>query len=409
MILESIRIAIGMLRLHKMRAFLTMLGVIIGVMSVSMIVLISEGFKQYINRQFDSLSADTIFLVVDRSRMFRGETSTIENLTDKDKEFLRNRARSVGTVSAVAGAPNQMVRYEDRESKDTQVVPIDQYYSEVVTTKMIEGREIEARDLEQMRNVAVISEATRDLLFPNGGALGKMITLQGITLEVVGVMENQDQGGPGANNPRMIYIPLSTAQRKWIGGRDYMALFLKPKPGFTVEETMDEVWELMMAKSGNKPIYRLDSSASILGVFQGVIGAAGVILAGVAALSLLVGGIGIMNIMLVSVTERTREIGLRMAVGAKRGSILLQFLIESAILSLVGGLIGMTIAWGLGKILTIVTIAIQKPSPEGLSAPFPLVAAVFAAAFSAVIGMVFGFFPAVSASKLDPIVALRYE
>jgi putative ABC transport system permease protein len=129
----------------------------------------------------------------------------------------------------------------------------------------------------------------------------------------------------------------------------------------------------------------------------------------VAALSLLVGGIGIMNIMLVSVTERTKEIGLRMALGARRKVILTQFIIEAAFLSLVGGLIGMSIAWGFGLIITIITKSMKIPSEQGLAAPFPVEAALMAAAFSAGIGMVFGFFPAMNAAKLDPIVALRKD
>jgi putative ABC transport system permease protein len=133
------------------------------------------------------------------------------------------------------------------------------------------------------------------------------------------------------------------------------------------------------------------------------------VLASVAALSLLVGGIGIMNIMLVSVTERTKEIGLRMALGARRKVILTQFIIEAAFLSLVGGLIGMSIAWGFGLIITIITKAMKVPSEAGLAAPFPVSAAIVAAGFSAAIGMVFGFFPAMNAAKLDPIVALRKD
>jgi putative ABC transport system permease protein len=172
---------------------------------------------------------------------------------------------------------------------------------------------------------------------------------------------------------------------------------------------MQDVWEALMIRSHNKAIYRLDSRESILKVFGGLVGAAGGILAAVAALSLLVGGIGIMNIMLVSVTERTKEIGLRKAIGAKRGSILTQFLVEAGTLSLVGGLVGMGIAAGLGQVVAIVTASMKWPSADGLQSPFPLSAAIMAGLFSALIGMVFGLYPALSASKLDPIVALRHE
>jgi putative ABC transport system permease protein len=184
---------------------------------------------------------------------------------------------------------------------------------------------------------------------------------------------------------------------------------VEPKPGVPTQVTMDKIWEAMMAKSENRRVYRVDSSESMLNVFNGILAGAGTILAAIAALSLLVGGIGIMNIMLVSVTERTREIGLRKAVGARGATVLLQFLVEAGTLSLVGGLIGMGIAYGLGSLVTIITSNMNWPNEGGLPTPFPIVAAVFAAAFSAIVGMVFGFYPAVSAAKLDPIVALRRE
>jgi putative ABC transport system permease protein len=164
-----------------------------------------------------------------------------------------------------------------------------------------------------------------------------------------------------------------------------------------------------MQKSGNKRIYRVDSRESIINVFGTIIGFAQVVLAAIAGLSLLVGGIGIMNIMLVSVTERTREIGLRKAVGARYSAILGQFLVESAFLSLVGGMIGMAFAFGIGQVVAIVTAITQQPTPEGLPLSFPWVFAAVAAGFSALIGVVFGIYPAARAAGLSPIDALRSE
>jgi putative ABC transport system permease protein len=162
----------------------------------------------------------------------------------------------------------------------------------------------------------------------------------------------------------------------------------------------------MMKKSGNRPVYRVDSRQSFLDLFQAIVGAAGILLAAIAALSLLVGGIGIMNIMLVSVTERTREIGLRMAVGAQRAAILIQFLVEAAVLSLVGGLIGMLCAMALGYGGALILKVVAKLT---IPVAFPWLAGIGALLFSAAVGMVFGLFPAWSASRLDPIVALRSE
>jgi len=223
----------------------------------------------------------------------------------------------------------------------------------------------------------------------------------------VGIFERLDM--MGETNAKDVLLPLTTAQDKWIGGENLMMITTRPKPGIKVDDAMDAVWQALMLKSGNKRIYRVDSRESILNVFGKVFGVAGVVLAGIAALSLLVGGIGIMNIMLVSVTERTKEIGLRKALGAKRRAILTQFMVEAATLSLIGGLIGMALAFGLGQLVTMGTAAAKWPSAEGLPTPFPLAAGIASAVFSACIGVVFGLYPAISASRLDPIVALRRE
>ncbi|MBS1716775.1 MAG: FtsX-like permease family protein [Armatimonadetes bacterium] len=204
-------------------------------------------------------------------------------------------------------------------------------------------------------------------------------------------------------------MPLATLQTKWTGNRKLMIIATEAAPGVELADAMDSAWRAMMIRSNNKSVYRIDSNESISKVFGGVLGAAGVLLAAIAALSLLVGGIGIMNIMLVSVTERTREIGLRKAVGARKGSILVQFLVESGTLSLVGGLIGMGIAWSFGLLIHLVTMAKHWPDENGLPAAFPPAAALMATFISALIGVTFGFFPAMSAAKLDPIVALRRE
>jgi putative ABC transport system permease protein len=213
----------------------------------------------------------------------------------------------------------------------------------------------------------------------------------------------------GDRDTKTLFMPLATANSKWLGGNQIDLILVRPTKAVTVDDALEEIHRALMAKSKNRSLYMVESSQNVLKVFQAVVGVAGAALAAVAALSLLVGGIGIMNIMLVSVTERTKEIGLRKAVGAKRGAILGQFLVEAATLSLVGGLIGMGIAWMLGNVVTLWTIQAQWPNKDGLATPFPLPAAIMASAFSAMIGMVFGFYPAISASRLDPIVALRRE
>jgi putative ABC transport system permease protein len=407
-LLESLRVAIETLRQNKLRSFLTMVGVIIGVMSVTIIVMISSGFQSYMTGEFKRLGADTIFVFHDDWQGGRRQSvANIDGLTMDDVEYLAERVTSLELVSPMMTIAGHKPVYEDREVGNARIYASNHYFTELNRLAVIEGRHLTEQDVRQRANVCLIGEEVRDRLFPDKQALGKIIQFKGIALEVVGVLERLDI--MGETTARDILLPISTAQDKWIGGDTIMMITARPKPGVSVTEAMDRTWEAMMLRSNNKPIYRVDSRESIMQVFGAVLGVAGAILAAIAALSLLVGGIGIMNIMLVSVTERTKEIGLRKAVGAKRGAILAQFLVESGMLSLVGGLIGMSLAWMLGKGVGLLTASMSWPSAGGLATPFPVTAALMAALFSALIGMVFGLYPALSAAKLDPIVALRRE
>ncbi|GAB4125825.1 MAG: hypothetical protein Fur0036_12470 [Fimbriimonadaceae bacterium] len=408
-LLESGRIAMDMLRMHKMRSFLTMLGVIIGVMAVSMIVLLQNGLKAYIESEFSELSADTIFIIYDPSRLGRGEgRGRFTAIKEEDREYILANADKVLNVTGVVMVGGQQARFGDKEVSGVQVTGVSQDYYGAVSRDLVAGRLIDKNDVDNLANVGIISSQLAEELMPGTDPLGKTVVFSGISVTIVGVVKEKNQN-LGPSNTKTMEMPVTTVQRKWQGGRSYSYLLARSKPDVKVSEAMDQIWELLMRRADNKPVYRVDSSEALLGVFQSIIGGVGMVLASVAALSLLVGGIGIMNIMLVSVTERTKEIGLRMALGARRKVILTQFIIEAAFLSLVGGLIGMSIAWGFGLIITIITKAMKVPSEAGLAAPFPVGAAFIAAGFSAAIGMVFGFFPAMNAAKLDPIVALRKD
>jgi putative ABC transport system permease protein len=397
-----------MLRLHKLRAFLTMLGVIIGVMSVSLIVMLSEGFQAYIDTEFKKLGADTIFIFYDMGRRMRGQTTGgVEGLTNDDIGYILAKSKTVEIASGYNQVPGQSVRFGEEEVPDAELSAIDENFLELNRFTILTGRSFTRADVVNRQNICLIGEEIRDRLFKKENPIGKRVSLKGISLEVVGVLEKVEF--MGNSTAKDIMVPLSTVQDKWMGGENLMLIMMRPKPGITVDATMDEVWEVMMQKSNNRPIYRIDSRESILNVFAGVIGVAGVVLGAIAALSLLVGGIGIMNIMLVSVTERTREIGLRKAVGAKRPAVLLQFLVEAAVLSVAGGLIGMGIAYVLGQAVHLITKQMGMLGGNGFMISFPLWAAIGAILFSAAVGMVFGLYPAWSAAKLDPIVALRSE
>lgn len=404
---QSILVALEMLKLHKLRAFLTMLGVIIGVMSVTIIVMVGNGFQAYMSDQFKGFGADTIYVFYDPGRRMRESLGAVEGLTMDDVEYLRNRVEGLDLISPYAQGPAERATVEDRTVDNAVTKGVDELYFELNSNTMLEGRNISADDLDRMTNACVIGEDIKNRLFPSGSPIGKYVSMRGITLEVVGVVKKSQAFG--GTNERDVYMPISTFHKKFQGGDKLMLISMKPKRGVEVQDAMNRVWEAMMIRSGNKRVYRVDSNESILASINAVLGGAKVLLAAIAALSLLVGGIGIMNIMLVSVTERTKEIGLRKAVGAPARSVLTQFLVESGTLSLVGGLIGMAIAWSMGLVVTALTAASKWPSEGGLATPFPIAAALMSAAFSALIGMVFGLYPAVSAAKLDPIVALRRE
>ncbi len=403
---DAFKVAFDMLRIHKMRAFLTMLGVIIGVMSVSLIVLALSAFQTYISDQFARIGSDTIYISYAPSR---GESNlgAVSNLTTADIDFIRARVPEIIKASGFREGGAQDLRSNGNELKSVKVRAIDQNFVDLNTVDLARGRLISAQDQELKASVAVISEQVEKELFPDGNGLGKIIQTSGLTVEVVGISKNLEL--MGERDPKTVFIPLATANAKWLGGDKVDLILMRAKKGVVINNVMDKIWQALMLKSDNREVYRVESSENILNIFTNILSVIGTVLAAVAALSLLVGGIGVMNIMLVSVTERTREIGLRKAVGAKPSSIMMQFLIESATLTLVGGLIGMGVAYLLGILLTVVTVALQWPRVGGLSAPFPLGPAIGAMIFSATIGIVFGFYPAARAAKLSPIEALRTE
>jgi putative ABC transport system permease protein len=408
-ILQSFLVALNMLRLNKMRAFLTMLGVIIGVFSVTIVIMISQGFQAYLKNQFAKIGSDTIYISYDPWRIQAGETlGAFSSLTTDDMEFLKERVPDVVLASGYREAGNTTAKGVDREVKNVATKAVDANFVELNRVKLLAGRYLSKEDMAAQANVCIVSEKVAENLYgSNEKALGQVVNLGAITLEIVGVTEKLEL--MGQRNENLLLLPLTTANQKWLGDRRVDLILARAKPGRPLNDVMDEIWRVLMAKSGNKVVYSVDSSENVLKVFQGVVGAAGGVLSGIAALSLLVGGIGIMNIMLVSVTERTREIGLRKAVGAKKVLILMQFLIEAATLSMVGGFIGMTGAYMIGLAITALTKVQKFPDAAGLALPFPLGAALGAMIFSAFIGMAFGFFPAVRAANMDPIVALRTE
>ena len=406
--LESLWVAIDTLRTHKLRSFLTMLGVIIGVMAVVVMVALIEGARASVVQEFEKLGSDVILVTFDPSERIRREErgGTVEGLTVADLEAIR-QLPELRAVAAERQLGQKELIYRG-EKVQASLIGVSDAYLTVRAMTIAQGRFFDPQELAQGEKLLVLGHDTARKLFGKDDPIGQSVLVDGTQAQVIGVLAKRGRGF-GENPDEGVYIPLNAALRRW-GGDDALTIILAmPHTREQTPAAMDAIWETLMRLHNNQPDFRVDTLESILSAITRVITLFGLLLGGIAGLALLVGGIGIMNIMLVSVTERTREIGLRKAVGAQRWHILTQFLIESATLATIGGLIGMGLGWGVGELIEWVSKQSSAFGDNGLTFYFPLWAGVGAFLFSASVGVVFGLYPAWRAANLDPIVALRYE
>ena len=406
--LESLWVALDTLRTHKLRSFLTMLGVIFGVMAVVVMVALIEGARASVVQEFEKLGSDVILVTFDPSERIRREArgGTVEGLTVADLEAIR----PLPELRAVA-AERQLGQKEliyRGEKVQASLIGVSDAYLTVRAMTIAQGRFFDPQELAQGEKLLVLGHDTARKLFGKGDPIGQSVLVDGTQAQVVGVLEKRGRGF-GESPDEGVYIPLNAALRRWGGDDELTMILAMPHTREQTPAAMDAIWETLMRLHNNQPDFRVDTLESILSAITRVITLFGLLLGGIAGLALLVGGIGIMNIMLVSVTERTREIGLRKAVGAQRWHILTQFLIESATLATIGGLIGMGLGWGIGELIEWASKQSDAFGDNGLTFYFPLWAGVGAFLFSASVGVVFGLYPAWRAANLDPIVALRYE
>jgi putative ABC transport system permease protein len=399
-VIESLRQALSALAGNKLRAFLTMLGIIIGVSAMIVMVAVVNGFQILMQRQFEGLGSRLI-LVLYQPRASQPEARRrFEGLELADVRAIRTQCDRVLSVSAENNLGDVQAVYGG-EQHTTRAVGVEPQYQELRGTWPARGRFIEAGDMEARSPVCVLGAEIAAKLFDARDPIGRDITLRGARLTVVGLLEKKGRT-LGEDYDDRIYLPLSTVQKRMIGSDRVSALFAESRDPEATEATMDQIWMVLMRRHENCPDFTVDSQSRILASLRTLMVGLGVVLAGVASLSLLVGGIGIMNIMLVTVTERTREIGIRMAVGAKRREILAQFLIEAMTLSGIGGLVGLDFGCSVSEAVAIV-------AGDRLPAAVPPWAAALALAFALAIGIAAGVYPALRAARLDPIQALRYE
>lgn len=404
---ESFRIAVSTLGVHKVRSLLTVLGTVIGVMSVVTIVSIIEGMNEYVSERLLAEGSNTFY--IDKIGMVTNYEDYLEALKRKDftledAHALQRLSPSIMAAGAVAQT-NKTVRYRSRDVSGVDVRGIDDGYQFV---EVIEGAEAESgrllsrEDVVRRRTVCVIGDEIKTKLFRSVDPLGKEIRVGRHAFRIVGVGEKKGSL-LGMSQDSYVLVPL-TAFQKAYGSRTPVALVAKARDQESLELAQDEARAILRARRKvpfSKPDdFNIMSSETFMELYRKFTSSAYLVTVGIAALSLVVGGIVIMNIMLVSVTERTREIGIRKAIGARSGEIMLQFLIESLILSGSGGAIGVLVGVGIALLISGVS-----PLPAAIRAWAILMGLGVACG----VGTFFGIYPAARAAKLDPIVALRYE
>ncbi len=398
--------AVRTLSVNKLRTGLAMLGIIIGIGSVIALVSLGQGSQKAVQNQIQSLGANLLTVIPGNTRggFVQGGAGSATTLTLDDANAIASSPR-ITTVSAVSPEYQRRAQVTTgSKNTNTQIVGATAAYTGVHKISVASGTFISERDNQQIAKVAVVGPQVVTDLFGDGAqAIGQNIRIQGQAFRIIGVTVSK--GGAGFNNQDdIVYIPLSTAQKVLFGTTSLSTISVEAKSEQVMTAAEDEIGYLLLDRhkiSGPANAdFSMFSQNDILNTASSITGTFTALLSGIAAISLIVGGIGIMNIMLVTVTERTREIGLRKALGAKKKNIIAQFLIESVILTFVGGTIGMIIgilsSLGISKLI-------------GLPFTVSLGSIGLAVGVSGAIGILFGWYPAKKASDLQPIEALRYE
>jgi putative ABC transport system permease protein len=402
MILEAVRLALRSILRNKLRSFLTILGVVIGVAAVIAMVTVGQGSSAQVSASVESLGSDVVVLRPGQ-RGFgptsSGGTTRRFTLRDSDAVATLAVARAVAPITSASAT----VVYGNA-NVTTSITGSTDAWAEVSNWSFASGRNFTPNEARSGAAVCLIGETVRAALFDTADPVGQQIRVKSISCQVVGLLQAKGAGSFGQDQDDLVVMPIRLVQRRMNGDDDVNSIQISLVKGTDTAVAIADISNLMRDRRrlglGDADDFSVTDMKEVASMLNSVNSVLSGMLSSVAAVSLLVGGIGIMNIMLVSVTERTREIGIRLAIGATGGQVLTQFLVEAVVLSLMGGmigiLVGLALAWGAGLFMNIPFV------------PDPMVVAM-AFGFSAVVGVVFGYFPARRAARLDPIEALRHQ
>ncbi len=393
--MEAANSAIIAILANKLRSFLTILGIVIGVTSVILLISLVSGLQTFITSQIEGLGSNLLFVIPGRIGGARSPGGVQANrLVYTDATNLRAKLSEDADVSAVIQR-NATLKFANKNDKGAAVFGVEANYPKIISIKITEGRFFKQSEQESSRKIAVIGQTVKANLFGEGKTLGQIIDIAGLKYTVIGVVGSRGSVF-GIDQDNSVLIPFTTAQKQF--GIDRLnTIYISTHNAQNVKDVQTKAINTLK-KRLSEDEFTVQSQEQTLSTISQITGVLTVTLGGIAAISLIVGGIGIMNIMLVSVTERTREIGLRKAVGAKPKDIRNQFLIEAVTLSGLGGVIGIILGIGLSLLIG-----------RFFTTTIPLWSVLLSFGFSMLVGIIFGVAPAIRASRLDPITALRYE
>jgi len=404
-LINLFRIALRALVRNKLRAFLTMLGIIIGVASVIAMLALGEGSKRSITEEMSSMGSNMVMIMPNyqqRGGVSLGASSSMA-LKYSDVTAIRNEAASISAVSPTVNANGQVIY--GNQNTQTTIYGISEEYLDIRKLNIQSGRIFNETEIRSMAKVCILGQTVVENLFGEGAdPVGISIRIKNLPFEIIGVLEDKGESGMGQDQDDLILAPYTTVQRR-LAAIDYInsiycSAVSEEKSAAAIEEVEEILRRTHKLKESDENDFRVMSQSELIDTVSTITNIMTLLLGAIASISLLVGGIGIMNIMFVSVTERTREIGLRMSIGGRGKDILRQFLVESMLLSITGGIIGIIfgyiIAKGAGTLMTMSTYITTQS-----------VVLAFVVCFA--IGVFFGWYPARKASNLNPIDALRYE